>query len=264
MASPFPGMDPYLEASWGDIHGRLVTYSCDAVQEKLPPDLRARMQERVVIAAPEPASFYPDVMVTKPARRKSGRGGGVLVAEPESDSARPILVPRKSRRTETYIEIVEPGSREKLVTVIEVLSPWYKRKGPGRREYLRKLSAIQSSKTSLVEIDLLRRGHRGLPLEAESLPPSIRSSYLASVSRSPHDAALEIYPLPLRERLPRIGIPLRPKDADAVLDLQAIVDLAYKNGRYALAIDYRAEPEPPLSAEDAAWASALLREAGRR
>jgi len=27
MPSPFPGMDPYLEAHWGDIHTRLMARS---------------------------------------------------------------------------------------------------------------------------------------------------------------------------------------------------------------------------------------------
>ncbi len=34
MPSPFPGMDPYLEAHWGDIHHRIVNYACDAIQDQ--------------------------------------------------------------------------------------------------------------------------------------------------------------------------------------------------------------------------------------
>lgn len=29
MPSPFPGMDPYLEAHWGDVHTSLATYARD-------------------------------------------------------------------------------------------------------------------------------------------------------------------------------------------------------------------------------------------
>ena len=36
MRSPFPGMDPYLEQFWGDVHHRLITYTCDALQRHLP------------------------------------------------------------------------------------------------------------------------------------------------------------------------------------------------------------------------------------
>ena len=49
MKSPFPGMDPYLERHWGDVHQALVTYIRDQLQPSLPDDLRARMQERVYI-----------------------------------------------------------------------------------------------------------------------------------------------------------------------------------------------------------------------
>lgn len=47
MKSPFPGMDPYLEAYWGDVHQRLVMYLSDAIQVNLPVDLRSRVEERV-------------------------------------------------------------------------------------------------------------------------------------------------------------------------------------------------------------------------
>ena len=46
MKSPFPGMDPYLERHWSDVHQALVTYIRDQLQPKLPEDLRARMQVR--------------------------------------------------------------------------------------------------------------------------------------------------------------------------------------------------------------------------
>jgi hypothetical protein len=67
----------------------------------------------------------------------------------------------------------------------------------------------------------------------------------------------------LRRRLPVIGVPLRPADPDVPLDLQSIVEQCYRNGGYD-DIDYRREPEPPLSPEDAAWADALLRQQGKR
>ena len=41
MASPFPGMDPYLERFWRDVHARLIIYAADQLQENLPSDLRA-------------------------------------------------------------------------------------------------------------------------------------------------------------------------------------------------------------------------------
>jgi hypothetical protein len=48
------------------------------------------------------------------------------------------------------------------------------------------------------------------------------------------------------------------------LDLNAVLPAAYDHGAYDLSVDYRKEPDPPLSGEDAAWADALLRERGLR
>ena len=68
----------------------------------------------------------------------------------------------------------------------------------------------------------------------------------------------------LRKPLPTIKIPLRVKDQDARLDLQALLEQAYENGGYGDDIDYREEPAPPLTTDDAAWADALLRKKGIR
>jgi len=52
MPSPFPGMDPYLEQFWRDVHARCIIYAADQLQARLPADLRARVEERVFV---EPA-----------------------------------------------------------------------------------------------------------------------------------------------------------------------------------------------------------------
>jgi Protein of unknown function (DUF4058) len=74
---------------------------------------------------------------------------------------------------------------------------------------------------------------------------------------------VEVYRVPLRERLPVISIPPRPADPDVSLDLQTILEQCYRNGGYD-DIDYRAEPHPSLKTADAKWADALLRERARR
>jgi len=59
MPSPFPGMDPYLERQWRDVHGSLVIYARDALNEQLGGELVARCDERLVIGqsdAPPPAA----------------------------------------------------------------------------------------------------------------------------------------------------------------------------------------------------------------
>ena len=84
MSSPFPGMDPYLEPFWRDVHHRLVTYSCDQIQSQLPPELRARMEERVFVTGEEGLIGHrvPDVHVVEyPARGTPGGGIAVATAE---------------------------------------------------------------------------------------------------------------------------------------------------------------------------------------
>ena len=44
MSSPFPGMDPYLEAHWGDIHTRLMANASRKINLELPDDLQARVR----------------------------------------------------------------------------------------------------------------------------------------------------------------------------------------------------------------------------
>jgi hypothetical protein len=75
---------------------------------------------------------------------------------------------------------------------------------------------------------------------------------------------IDVYRIPLRERLPGIRIPLRPQDADLPLDLQPLIDQVYRKGRYGGSIDYRHDPEPPLGTEDAMWADAILKSRGLR
>ena len=49
MKSPFPGMDPYLERDWEDVHGRLIVYAGDTLQPHLPDDLLVRVEQRVFV-----------------------------------------------------------------------------------------------------------------------------------------------------------------------------------------------------------------------
>ena len=51
MPSPFPGMDPYLEAAvlWPDVHQRLLTYVADSLQPAVRPHYHARIGERLYV-----------------------------------------------------------------------------------------------------------------------------------------------------------------------------------------------------------------------
>lgn len=263
MPSPFPGMDPYLEKHWGDVHTSLVTYARDALQRVLPRDLRARVEERVLVAREGETrgrSIFPDVRVIEKrarARRTSNGAIGIAVAQPVV-----IELPDEAE-TQTFVEIRDTSSGSRLVTVLEVLSPSNKKPGEPQEQYLRKQKELINAGVSLVEIDLLRAGEWILAVPYEAIDPRRRTPYRIVVRRGWRRLRVEYYPISLRERLPAIHVPLRQSDTDVPLDLQALCDQCYENGGYD-DIDYRANPEPKLQGADARWAGQLLRRTGYR
>jgi hypothetical protein len=258
MNSPFPGMDPFLEKQWQDVHARLILYACDQLEEQLPANLIARVEKRLVLEAAEmeARSIYPDVKIVE--RPRSGSRGSH--ASTSAAVMEPVIVQFRSEpSTETFVNILDPTNDYRLVTVIEVLSPANKLPGEGQRLYRQKQQELSAAHVSLVEIDLLRKGERVLSLSVERMPRRLQSTYQVCVRRGWKPDSYEIYPLPIRNPLPSIRVPLREDDPDIHLDLQALLNQVYRKGRYEGTIDYHAALEPPLSREDGKWARSLLR-----
>jgi hypothetical protein len=266
--NPFPGMNPYLERHWGDIHHSIIQYARDHLSVQLPDALRARVEERVFLEDSEgwTRSIYPDVRIIerKPAAFLPATGveadtdsGGVAIEEPL------VLRFHNDPITEGFIEIRDGESGNRVITVIEILSPANKAGGNGTAAYKQKQREVQAGDASLVEIDLLRGGQRVTLVPWDRIPLSHRTTYHALVHRGWRGGEAEVYRLPLQRRLPTLRIPLRQSDPDALLDLQVLIEQAYRMGRYD-DLDYRHEPDPPLSPEDTAWADELLKSAGRR
>jgi hypothetical protein len=255
-------MDPYLEEHWGDVHHSIITYARDQLRPKLPRDLRARVEERVFVESPigRERSLVPDVRIFERGRAKaaSARSAGALAV------AEPLILEVDEPITQGFIEILDAVSGNRVITVIEVLSLANKLPGEGHDLYVRKQQELRQGQVSLVEIDLLRAGRRLLPVPVRRLPPEYRTAYQVWVRRGWQPLSVEIYRAPLREPLPTIKIPLRQSDADVLLDLQALIEQAYRNGSYEEDIDYQEDPEPPLAKSDARWAQALFREKGLR
>lgn len=63
MKNPFPGMNPWLEAYWRDVHARLLVYATEELSAELPPGLHARVDERSAIGAEDDHArqYLPDV-----------------------------------------------------------------------------------------------------------------------------------------------------------------------------------------------------------
>lgn len=264
MNSPFPGMDPYLEKYWHEVHGGLVIYTRDQLQDQLPPHLRARVEERVILEQEHGfRSIYPDVYVAehpRPIMTAQATQEAQATAVLEEEPLRITLL--TETRTEGYIEIVDAASGNQVITVIEFLSPTNKLPGDDRVKYRLKQREVMHAGANLVEIDLTRTGQYTLAIQEGEVPTSHRTTYRVCVWRN-ETGQFELYRVPLLRRLPSIRIPLRPADADVRLDLQALIDRCYAIGRYD-DLDYRAEPNPPLDADDAKQADEMLRGKGLR
>lgn len=242
MPSPFPGMDPYLEgALWPDVHSALAA----KVRQLLAPQVRPRYVVRLAVYLVEDTAteseigiLYPDVEVLRPSALTEAAATYTVADSPFTPSIlAPAVAPIPVRVPE--VEIRDAGNN-RLVTAIEILSPVNKRE-PGLSLYRRKRQQLQRAGVHLLEIDLIRRGQR--PLHYPTLPGT---PYLITLLRS-RSAHVEAWPLTLDQPLPTIPIPLRPPDADAVLDLQTALRSIYAEAGYDLSIDYnRAPPPPPL------------------
>jgi hypothetical protein len=257
-------MDPYLEAHWRDVHAGLVIYARDALQAVLPNSLRARVEESVLLETPKGLGdhpLFPDVRVVEYTVKRG------LATPPEAGAAvaEPVLVEAEAEPvTETFLEIIDRASGNRVVTVIEFLSPSNKSPGPNREKYLRKQREVCSSCANLVEIDLNRFGTHTLAFPLEHLKPQGRTAYMACVRRATLRGKAQVYPMPLWERLPVVKVPLRPEDVDAPLDLQALIEQCYRNGAYEGTLDYAADPDPPLLGADLDWAEDWLHAKGLR
>ncbi len=257
--NPFPGMNPFFEQEWRSAHTSLVVYLGDALQERLPPDLRVRPEgeEVVTIGVGGPGKTYrPGVKVCEPWTPKEPSATEAPTRPPETPGTEPIRVVL-DQETERWLEIRDDKGR--LITVIELLSPSNKLESTGRDDYLRKCRDFISGGANLVEIDLIRKGAWVFPQAVRDVLQHAGACYAVSVFRAARRREQEVYPIGLRQRLPCIRVPLRPADADVVADLQPLVDQCHERGRYHF-LEYRLAPEPPLAPEDAAWANQLLRE----
>jgi Protein of unknown function (DUF4058) len=256
MPGPFPGMDPYIEfqQSWQDFHNRLIAELCNALGMQLPDDYVARVDERIELVdfdGPQGTAFKPDILLARdeggrrPPRRSSG-GPAVATLDPVYFE---IVEHDPEEVRHTWLEIRRLPDRE-LVTVIEVLSPWYKA-GRGRAGYLARRRDLHARKIHLVEIDLLLAG-RPLPMRRQ-----LRGKhYLAIVARGPALPTAEVYAWSIQDRLPRIPIPLRAPDPDVPIELQPLVDRVYDLGRYGRTLrhDQRLPEGVPLHPDDRSWA----------
>ncbi len=258
----FPGMDPYLEVPelWPGVHNILIVNILNYLTPLLRPRYIAAVEERVFVEGPHEREFIPDVLL-KQGRPPREHGSTAVL---DADEALEVQLPALEMH-ESYLEILDRHSGQRVVAVLEVLSPANKYAGPGRDSYLAKQREVLASQAHLIEIDLLRRGPHTMAVPEWLARQHATYDYLICVNRA---AGLRdrfrIYPRQLRERLPRIRVPLADGDPDVVLDVQAVVAQTYEAGSYRERLRYDQPCVPSLSAEDQAWADELIRAARER
>ena len=251
MPSPFPGMDPYLETGCffdGFRHGLLVAVSA-ALNQCLPESCFSELAHRTEVV-PMPDAAAVEVL-----------GSGESVS---------VLGPAVEDRV-AFVEVRDARSGHELLTVIEVLSPSNKRP-PGdenRDAYDRKRRDLLDGGVSLVELDLLRSGDRGVlgeaALAAQATLPG-EPEYVALVTRGhvprPPTPRASLFPFWIEKPLPAIPIPIGKGRKELPLPLQPVFDAAYDAGPYRRVLKpYPKEPQPPLPAGKAEWLAGVLGDA---
>jgi hypothetical protein len=251
-------MNPYLEHedAWHNFHYLFPSAAMADLDRAIGPNYYVKADENVYVhelPADEGRLLgRPDVFLGEAGEVGQGSAAAAAVATPVG--AQVVTIPAVDRERVPFIEIRDRQSR-RLVTIIELLSPSNKKAGGDRDQYLSKRSDIIASPTHLVEIDLLRGGRR-LPMA-----PAGSGDYGALISRGEDRPNAVWIPIRLRDPLPTIPIPLAGNDPPVPLDLQALLHRMYDTFGFKKYM-YQTPPDPPLSAEDAAWARGVLAAAG--
>jgi hypothetical protein len=155
--------------------------------------------------------------------------------------------------TERYLEVREMKT-DRVITVIELLSPKNKRSGEGREAYEKKRRAILSSETHLIEIDLLRGSK---PMEVRG--HHSEAIYRILISRRDQRPMADFYGISLQQSLPSFPVPLQGVEVGPIVELQSVFNHVYDRARYASRIDYQQPlPPPKLSESDRVWVELLL------
>jgi hypothetical protein len=250
-------MDPYLEhpTLWPGVHNGLLAMLQLALAPQLRPRYYVTLEERMYVTEPEQRTFV-------------GRPDVAVVARPETEpmpqstsSESPVLtvrVPFPDEVRETYLEVREVGT-DYVITVFEVLSPTHKRAGRGRRLYEDKRMEVLTTRSHLVEVDLIRFGEPMPLIDSGSV-----SDYRILVSRGDRRPSASLYPFGVCQPIPTFPLPLKARDQEPMVDIGQLLHDLYDQASYDLRIDYTGDPDPPLSSADAAWADRLLRQQGLR
>ncbi|WP_394793971.1 DUF4058 family protein [Armatimonas sp.] len=221
MPSPFPGMDPYLEAPdmWRGTQKGLLVMLCAAINRQLPEPFCTLVTERLI----------PDESFIEPLSE--------------------LCIEIKNRFV--------PG--RPTVSVIEVFTHIHKSAGRGRDEYLAKQKILLESDVHLLEIDFLRSGEHTLATSKTEIEEHCGLlHYAASLHRGGYGQRFQAVAWTVQDRLPTVLVPLDEAHPDIEIDLQLVFERTYDEGGFDRMVDYAKPPEQTLPENLATWTATLL------
>lgn len=258
MASPFPGMDPYLEGElWPDLHHMLAAVVRELIAPQLPPSYIAKIEAYNILDT-EPGQDLSIMCTDVEVIQK----GAPIVSEPEvayGKETTALTPPTVKIPAMPFVEVripvvaIRDKKKNRLITAIESMSPVNKR-NPGLGPYRNKRQKLHTNGVHLLEVDLIRRGAR--PFEHPLLP---KSHYTVLLLRG-ESSETEAWTFSVRDQLPVVPVPLQVPDPDIKLDSGRVFSLAYSRSHYGAEIDYGTEPPPPLFTQtDRDWMNGLVK-----
>lgn len=119
--SPFPGMDPFLEAParWSSVHTRLINAMSDQLAERISPNFYVESEERIVVSSTDPDEadlyFEADVYLTR-GQEYAPQQATVTVITPPTV----IEVVHPAEIRQRYLEVRDSFNHE-VITPIDLL-----------------------------------------------------------------------------------------------------------------------------------------------
>jgi len=156
--SPFPGMNPYLEAPgiWESFHHSMIVYTAAALNRVLPANYVAVVKEWLHVIPPR-HGIRPDVAIEDAPVPAGAAGKTALLERSKVITDAPIIIEAlEDAPHQRFVNVVHAYNSSQVIATLEILSHANKSPGRDRDAYLRKQRAVCSSDTHLVEIDLLR------------------------------------------------------------------------------------------------------------
>ena len=245
--NPFPGMNPYLEDSWSDVHASLIAYFAKALQYHLPAGLFARIRVSSTF------EYGHGVLVRSTCESEQMAEAWALASKPGMSTEAPPETEYDSLGSQyaryRWIEVVDAKADNVVITNVDVLTP--SNKGSNYEAYMLKRQRALSAGVNYVEVDLLRQ-----PVGEYYCSSAARaddSPYTISITQAGSPLSTQVYHVGLLQPLPAVRIPLRTREEAVTVELQPLLNAAYEDGAYGQTINYQQPLEPPLTPEALAY-----------